>query len=161
MTGVSLIVAMGRDRVIGRDNALPWRLRADLMRFKRLTMGHTIVMGRKTYESIGRPLPGRDNVVLSRASGLRIDGCRVVPSLEEALRDGGERVFVIGGAQVYAAALPLADAIHVTQVECASEGDTWFPEVDWSAWSLTAYAVHAADDDNEYPMVFMDFQRPD
>lgn len=159
MTDVALIVAMAADRVIGRDNALPWRLSSDLQRFKALTMGCPIVMGRKTFASIGRALPGRRNVVLSRQPGLVIDGVEVMTSLEEALRIDAPRVFVIGGAQVYAQALPHASHIYLTQVSAAVDGDARFPEVVWDDWSFTAYAAHAADDRNEHAYAFFDFER--
>lgn len=137
---VEIIVAMARNRVIGRDNALPWRLPDDLRRFRALTMGHPIVMGRKTWESLGRPLPGRRNLVVSRDGSLAAGGCEVFPTLDAALRScaGAARIFVIGGAQLYAAALPLAARIHATEIDADFAGDTRFPEVDWSAWRETA-----------------------
>ena len=159
MTEIALIVAMAHGRVIGRDNALPWRLRDDLRRFKALTIGHTIVMGRKTWQSIGRPLPGRDNVVLTRDRAFRAQGCRVVHDLDDALRSDDERLFVIGGGHLYEATLPRASRLYVTQVHCHIEGDTFFPEVDWAEWSLIRHEPHPADAHNDYATTFMEFER--
>ena len=123
---VSLVVAMARNRVIGRDNALPWRLPADLAYFKRVTMGHPVIMGRRTYESIGRPLPGRHNIVVSRNRAFHAPGCTVVGSLEEAWRAAGDadEACVIGGTTLFRETLPIADRIHLTEVEADVEGDT-------------------------------------
>ncbi|MBM4148041.1 MAG: dihydrofolate reductase [Lentisphaerae bacterium] len=126
---ISIICAMGRNRGIGVGNRLPWRLPEDLKRFKRLTMGHTLVMGRKTFESIGRPLPGRRNIVISRNPGFRAAGCDMAASLQEALSAAGPgEVFVIGGAEVYRSALPLAQRLYLTLVEDEPAADTFFPE---------------------------------
>ena len=143
----SLVVAMARNRVIGRDNQLPWRLPADLAYFKRVTMGHPIIMGRRTYESIGRPLPGRLNIVVSRNPQFRAPGCTVVPSLDDAWRAAGEadEVCVIGGTSIFAEALPAADRIHLTEVEAEVPGDTWFPEFDRGEWTEREVEHHAPD----------------
>lgn len=128
---------MGRNGVIGVDGGLPWKIPEDLARFKRLTMGHSLVMGRETFESIGRPLPGRINIVLSRRRDWAHDGVEVVHSLDDALAIATAAetdAFVSGGAQVYAEALGVADRMELTEVEAEPEGDTWFPEVDWSRW---------------------------
>jgi len=131
---VSVISAIGANRAIGRANRLPWRLPDDLKRFKRITTGHPLVMGRKTFESIGRPLPQRTNIVLTRRNGYAAQGCTVCHSLEDALRrarraPGGEEIFVIGGGEVYAAALPFADRLYLTIVNAApADADTFFPE---------------------------------
>ncbi len=133
---VVLIVAMARNRVIGKGGALPWRLPEDLKRFRSLTMGHPIIMGRKTYDSIGRPLPGRRNIVISRQPHLAIEGVETAASLGAALAmtaDAG-MVFVIGGQQIYQAALPLADRIELTQIDSDFEGDVLFPEIDPAQW---------------------------
>ncbi|MFK7886620.1 MAG: dihydrofolate reductase [Gammaproteobacteria bacterium] len=156
---IALIVAMARERVIGRDNALPWKLSADLQRFKALTMGCPIVMGRLTYESIGRPLPGRRNIVLTRDGEFAADGCEVMSSLAAALALEVPRIFVIGGAQIYTQALEHASHLYITQVDADIEGDTWFPEVDFEAWSLKGYAAHTADERNDHPYAFFDYQR--
>jgi len=156
---VALIVAMARDRVIGRDNALPWRLSADLQRFKALTMGCPIVMGRLTYQSIGRPLPGRRNIVLTRDVDFVAEGCEVMTSLDEALAIPVPRLFVIGGAQIYEQALARATHLYITQVDAQIDGDTWFPAVDFEKWSLKGYAAHEPDERNEYAYAFFDYQR--
>jgi len=131
-----LIVAMARDRVIGKDGRLPWHLSADLKRFKALTMGHPIVMGRKTYDSIGRALPGRRNIVVSRNEELAINDADRATSLRAALdlAANAEQVFVIGGEQIYRLALPLADRIELTEIDTAVAGDAWFPEFDRDQW---------------------------
>jgi dihydrofolate reductase len=128
---VSLIAAMARNRVIGRGNGLPWHLPADLRRFRDLTLGHTIVMGRKTYESIGAPLPGRRIIVITRQERYAPPGCLVAHSLEEALAsaDGEDELFICGGGELYAEALPLAERLYLTVVELEVEGDTFFPEI--------------------------------
>lgn len=134
---LSLIVAMAKNRCIGLNNQLPWHLPADLKRFKHITMGSTIVMGRKTYESIGRPLPGRTNIIISRNTGYRQPGCLVLDSLEEALSQGcldDKKLFVIGGSELYEAAMPLVKAIYMTQVHQSFEGDTFFPELNSDCW---------------------------
>jgi len=138
---LSLIAAVGRNGVIGRDNQIPWRLPSDLKRFKALTLGHPVVMGRKTFQSIGRPLPGRDNIVVSRRA-FRADGIVVVSSIEEALDvarakagEGGE-VFIIGGAEIYRETLPLAVRLYITEVDAAPEGDATFPAIDPKVWRI-------------------------
>jgi dihydrofolate reductase len=156
---IALIVAMARDRVIGLGNALPWRLSSDLQRFKALTMGCPIVMGRLTFESIGRALPGRRNIVLTRDADFAAEGCEVMTSLDAALDLDVPRLFVIGGAQIYHQALARASHLFITQLEAQVEGDTWFPEVDFEDWALTAYAAHKADERNEFDYAFFDFER--
>jgi len=133
---ITLIVARARNGVIGRDGKLPWRLPEDLAFFKRTTMGHPIVMGRRTWESIGRPLPGRRNIVVSRQAGLVADGAETAAGLDAALRlcDGSADVFVIGGAQLYADALPHADRLIVTEIDADFEGDTFWPRPDAAQW---------------------------
>jgi dihydrofolate reductase len=157
----SLVVAMARNRVIGRDNALPWRLPADLAYFKRVTMGHPVIMGRRTHESIGRPLPGRMNIVVSRNPGYSAPGCIVVPSLEAAWAAAGdaEEVAVIGGTSLFEAALPGADRIHLTEVDAEVPGDTWFPEFDRSEWAETEVERHPRDGRHEYPFRIVRLER--
>lgn len=149
----SLVVAMARNRVIGRDNLLPWRLPADLAYFKQVTMGHPVVMGRRTYESIGKALPGRKNIVVSRNRDFAAPGCTVVGSLDEAWKAAGDaaEVSIIGGTSLFAEALPLADRIHLTEVEADVPGDTFFPEFDRGQWSEREVARHATDDRHAYP----------
>jgi len=145
---VSVIVAMAANHVIGRDNALPWKLPPDLARFRRLTMGHGLIVGRRTWESIGRPLPGRSMIVLSSRPGFVAAGAQVARSLEEALRLApGDEVFVGGGAEVYRQALPIAHRLHVTRIARDVAGDAYFPPHDASVWRLAQEERHAAEGD--------------
>ena len=145
---IAIIAALARNRVIGRDGELPWRISEDLKRFKSLTMGHPVIMGRKTYESIvaisGKPLPGRDNIVITRSAGYSAPGCNVVHTFEEALAAaaGADEAFVIGGADVYAIALPHAQRLHLTEIDAEFEGDAFFPEFDLGAWRETLREAH-------------------
>lgn len=160
---VSLIVAMAENRVIGRDGDLPWRLSADLKRFRELTTGHHVIMGRKTWESIGKPLPGRTNVVVSRNPSFSAEGCTVLPGLDEALdaarTAGDDEAFVIGGARVYERALPDADRLYLTRVATRVEGDAYFPPLDESKWRETAREEHPADERNDHPFAFTVLER--
>jgi dihydrofolate reductase len=134
---LSLIAAVAANGVIGSDNALPWRLAEDLKRFRALTMGHPVIMGRKTFESIGRPLPGRRNIVISRNAGYKAGGCEVATSLSAALdscRAGSNEIFVIGGAQIYAEALPQARRLYLTEIRRDFAGDARFPPFDRHHW---------------------------
>ena len=157
----SLVVAVARNGVIGRDNALPWRLPAELAHFKRVTMGHPIVMGRRTYESIGKPLPGRKNIVVTHNRAFEAPGCTVVTSLEEAWRaaDGADEVCVIGGTTLFAETLPAADMIHLTEVDAEVEGDTWFPPFDRGEWQEREIARHPADERHAYPFRILELTR--
>ncbi|MBI4411764.1 MAG: dihydrofolate reductase [Deltaproteobacteria bacterium] len=129
---LSIIVAMSKNGVIGKDNKIPWHLSEDLKRFKKITMGHPIVMGRKTFESIGKPLPGRENIVITHNPKFCADGVRVVHGLDQAMKGYklDEEIFVIGGAEIYKSALPLADKVYLTRIEKEFEGDAFFPESD-------------------------------
>ena len=157
----SLIVAMSRNRVIGRAGGLPWRLSADLRRFKELTMGHHIIMGRKTYESIGRPLKGRKMVVITRHPERIATYAAVAPSLVEALQLSQEddHSFVIGGAQIYRHALPLIQRLYLTQVHAEIKGDVTFPEFPEEEWTQITRSDHLADDKNEYDYSFLVLKR--
>ncbi|MEN7526279.1 dihydrofolate reductase [Cupriavidus sp. DL-D2] len=161
MTLLTLIVARARNGVIGRDNTLPWRLPEDLQHFKRTTLGAPIIMGRKTWDSIGRPLPGRRNIVVSRNRDLKLEGAEVVGSLEDAQRlcVGVEQVFLIGGAQLYAEALPSADRLIVTEIDADVEGDAHFPAVDRSTWLETARETHHSEA-NGFEYAFVVYERP-
>ena len=154
---ISLIVALARNRVIGRDNQLPWRLSADLQHFKGLTMGKPIVMGRKTYESIGRPLPGRTNIVVTRDSSFSAEGCRVVHSIDEALvtAGGADEVMIMGGENLYSQLLPRADRLYLTEVQAEVSGDAWFPEFDQTQWQELERESHRADEKNEFDYDFV------
>ncbi len=152
---ISMIAAVARNAVIGSDNDLPWRLRADMRFFKSTTMGHHIVMGRKTHASMrGRPLPGRTNLVLSRDPAFRAEGVETFTNLDAAFEfaaaAGEQECFVIGGAQIYAAALERADRLYLSVVDAAPEGDAVFPFVDPTAWTVEPLASHAADEDNAH-----------
>jgi dihydrofolate reductase len=160
---VSIIAAVATNRVIGKDNALPWRLPADLARFKRLTLGHHVVMGRRTFESIGRPLPGRTTVVLTRNEAYEPGGVRVAASLDEALDTaagaGDDEAFVAGGAEVYRRALDRADRMYLTVVHGRVEGDAFFPEYDASAWAIVGREEHETDDRNPFRLSFVTYDR--
>lgn len=135
---IAMIAALANNRVIGRDNTLPWHISADLKHFKRTTLGKPIIMGRKTFESIGRPLPGRPNIVVSRRANFQPEGVSVVDNAEQAvalgravaIEEGAEEVMVIGGEQLYRSLLPLAQRLYLTEVHCDIEGDAWFPPLD-------------------------------
>ena len=157
----SLIVARARNGAIGLANAMPWHLPADLAHFKRTTLGHPVIMGRRTWESIGRALPGRRNIVVSRTPGFRAPGAEVVGSLAaawEAVRDADE-AFVIGGAQLYADALPQADRIYLTDMAGEVEGDTFFPALDARQWRETLLGEHPADERNRFALRFLLLER--
>jgi dihydrofolate reductase len=157
----SLIVAMSENRVIGRAGGLPWRLSADLRRFKRLTMGHHIIMGRKTYESIGRPLPGRTSVVVTRDGDYRPEQVLIAHSIEDAKRlaAGDDEVFFIGGGEIYRQVLPEVDRIYMTAVRADIAGDTFFPDMDHSDWRLVETVQGQVDERNEYQHAFLTYDR--
>ena len=149
---LALIAAMARNRVIGRDNAMPWHLPEDLRYFKAKTLGKPIVMGRKTFDSLGRPLPGRTNIVVSRQADLTLDGAQVFASIDDALNaarqqaqaDGVDEVMVIGGDNLYRQTLERADRIYLTRIDSEPEGDAWFPDFDEQAWTLASEQAVAA-----------------
>lgn len=158
---ISIIAAVAENGVIGDKNALLWHISEDLKRFRRITTGHPVVMGRRTFESLGRPLPGRTNVVVTRQERT-FPGCTTVHSLDEAeaLFPAGEELFVIGGAQIYAEALPRADRFYLTRVLHPYEGDTRFPDWDESAWRLVASEALPCGEKYPYPFVFEDYEHP-
>jgi dihydrofolate reductase len=159
---ISMLVAMGENRAIGYDGGLPWRLHEDLKRFRTLTMGHHIIMGRKTFESIGRSLTGRQMIVLTRDPGYQALGETVAHSLDEALaiaqKRGDYEVFIIGGAQVYADALDQVDTIYLTLVHAEPEADTFLPALG-DVWQEVSCEQHAADERNQYPFTFKTLER--
>ncbi len=159
---LSIIVAAAENDVIGRDNVLIWRLSADLKRFKSLTTGHTVLMGRRTFESMGRPLPNRRNMVLSGDPSFAPAGCEVVGSVEEALEKaaGDEQVFVIGGGQVYRTFWERADRLYLTVVHTKAEGDTVIPPVDPRRWREVKREDFRADEKNEFDYSYVDYVRP-
>lgn len=154
---LTLIAALAKNRVIGIDNRLPWRLPEDLKRFKALTLGHPIIMGRKTWESLGRPLPGRSNIVVSRSPGYAASGASVVPSLAEAVTlaasSGANEAFVIGGEEIFRQALPLAQCLQLTEIAEDFAGDVYFPDFDKSGWLETARECHHSADGFDYAFV--------
>ncbi len=153
---INLIVAMAKNRVIGIDNKMPWHLPADFAWFKRHTLGHPVIMGRKTFESIGKPLPGRRNLVVSRNPDWHAGECDVFNSLDTALASTATaaQVFVIGGASLYAAALQIADRIYLTEVDVTLVGDTWFPALESTQWHEHSREHRDADEKNAYAMDF-------
>jgi len=167
MTGLAVIVAAAENGVIGRNNALPWHLPEDLRYFKRVTMGKPIVMGRKTYEAIGKPLPGRTNIVITRNPAFHAEGVDVVSSLEEALElaghialaDGAKELVVIGGAEIYQAAIPKADRLYITEVHASVEGDATLPPIDWARWLEVSRERHAAQAPNNHDYSFVCYNR--
>ena len=158
---LSCIVALSDNAVIGRDGKLPWHLPADLQRFRRITMGHPILMGRKTWESIGRPLPGRTNVVLTRSDDFEAPGTRIFHSLDDALEDlaGEEEVFVIGGEGVFRESLPRAERLYITRVHEVIEGDVVFPEEILAGWILREEERRPADEKNAHDLTFQLWER--
>jgi len=158
---IALVVAVAENGVIGRENALPWRLSTDLRRFKALTLGHTVIMGRKTFESIGKGLTGRRNLVVSRNPEFRPEGATRVPSLDAAFAEAGPtgNVFVIGGAEIYRQAMLRAEKIFLTLVHASPEGDVHFPLPDGDEWALVSTELHGADDKNEYSSEFRVYHR--
>ena len=157
---VSLIVAIAENYVIGDKNALLWNIKEDMRRFRTTTTGHPVIMGRKTYESIGRPLPKRTNVVITRGDN-EFEGCLVAHSLEEAVAmfPADEEVFIIGGAQIYKQALPLADKLYLTIVHRNYEGDTSFPEIDYSEWQEVAREEFPHGEEYDGSFTFIDLER--
>ncbi len=160
---ITLIAAVAENRVIGRDGTLPWRLPDDLRRFKQRTEGHIVIMGRRTFESLAGPLPNRPAIVVSRNRDLDVGGATLANSLDEALdvaRGRGENeVFILGGSAIYALALPLADRLELTVVHAVVAGDTYFPEFDLSAWTITEDDRRDADERHEHPFSFRCYER--
>ncbi len=160
---ISLLVAMDQNNLIGRDNQLPWHLPADLAYFKQVTMGHPIVMGRKTYDSIGRPLPGRENIIVTRNPAFTMEGCKVIHSIEEIIKlnnnDKEQELFVIGGSEIFKEILPFADKLYITEIDEAFEGDTFFPEIHQKEWVLLHKEKGIKDEKNPYDYYFSVYTR--
>ncbi|MBI2660143.1 dihydrofolate reductase [Candidatus Woesearchaeota archaeon] len=154
---ISLIAAMGKNNVIGKDNSLPWKLPADMKRFKELTIGKPVVMGRKTFESIGKPLPDRKNIILTRGKDYKADGCIVVHSAGEALKAamGSKEIMIAGGGQIFREFLPMADKMYLTLIDGDFEGDAYFPEYSKSEWK----EIKREEYNNNYKYVFVDLER--
>ncbi len=158
---VSLIVAMSENGVIGRDGDMPWHLSDDLRRFKRITMGHHLIMGRKTFESIGKLLPGRTTIILTRNPDFRLDGALVAGDFPAALAlaAGDDEVFVVGGGEIYRTALPAVHRIYLTRVHATPDGDTTFPEISWEDWQRVSSESHSCNDRNNYDYTFEVYDR--
>lgn len=158
---ISLLVAASENGVIGRDGGMPWHLPDDLKHFKALTLGKPVLMGRKTFDSIGRPLPGRTNLVLTRAAGWSVPGVTVVADLEAAIRVAGAapELVVAGGAQVYALALPRATRIYLTRIHAVIDGDTRLPELDGAQWHEVSRQLHPVDTRHPFAMSFVTLER--
>jgi len=161
MTILSMIVAHANNRVIGKDNDMPWHLPADLAYFKKTTLGKPIIMGRKTFESIGRPLPGRQNIVISRDNNYQADGVDVVGSVDAALAlvSHVEEVMVIGGGAIYQHCLASAQRLYITHIDADIDGDTYFPEYDLNVWKKVTSHVQASDEKNEYSLDFSVYEK--
>lgn len=158
---LSIIVAMDRNRVIGKGDALPWHISSDLKNFKNITMGKPIIMGRKTHESIGRPLPGRENIILTRDKTYQVEGCTVLHSMDEIFKHckNVEEVMVTGGSEIYNMSLEQASHLYLTEVHTEIEGDTFFPEFDRSEWKEVSREDFSADEKNEFDYSFVLLER--
>ena len=161
MSKLAIIVAMARNRTIGVNNTLPWRCPEDLRHFKALTMGHHMIMGRKTFDSIGKPLPGRTTVVVSRDRDLRIEGCLIAHSLQEAIAAcaGDDETFIVGGADIYSQSLELADKLYITEIRQEVAGDAHFPEFDARAWMEISREVRTQETPQTLEYHFVTYQR--
>ena len=161
---LALVVAVAENGVIGRDGDMPWRLSNDLQRFKKLTLGHHLIMGRKTFESIGRLLPGRTTVIITRQPGYEVDGASIVHSLDQALlaAAGDDCPFVVGGAEIYRLALPWINHMHVTHVHTViDDGDTFFPYVNYSAWHVSSDSKTDVDEKNQFETTYRHYLKSD
>lgn len=160
-TKISLIVAVAKNGIIGTGGTMPWHITEDFRHFKSVTLGHSVIMGRKTYESIGRPLPKRRNIVITRNASLHIEGCEMAPSLEAALSmcEGEEELFVIGGGEIYRQAMPFADRLCITHVEVEAEGDTRFPDIDPTVWHEVRREDFERGEEFDHPFSFVDYER--
>lgn len=159
---ISLIVAMDQNRLIGKDNQLPWHLPADLQYFKKVTMGKPIVMGRKTFDSIGRVLPGRENVIVTRNRSYTNDNCTVLHSVDEVKQfaeASEQEVFIIGGAEIFKEILPVADRLYITEIQESFEGDTYFPAIDEKKWKLVSSTPGIVDEKNKYAHQYIVLER--
>lgn len=159
---ITLVVALGLNREIGVDNQLPWHLPKDLKHFKEITSGHPIIMGRKTYESIGKPLPNRTNIVISRKKDWFEEGILIVGSIKEAIKFGqkiDEDIFIIGGGNIFEQTMDIADKLEVTEIKTNIEADTFFPKIDPKIWTKTDEVCHEKDEKNNFDFCFQTFQR--
>ncbi len=158
---ISIIVAMAKSRTIGVNNTLPWRCPEDLKHFKTLTMGHHMIMGRKTFDSIGKALPGRTTVVVTRDKTLKIDGCLIAHSLQDAIKACANEteIFIVGGADIYAQTLPVADTLYLTEIQQDVQGDAHFPEFDSKDWQETTREVHSQEAPQPLDYHFVTYRR--
>lgn len=159
---VTLVVAMGKNNAIGKENLMPWHLPNDLQHFKRLTLGHPVIMGRKTYESIGKALPGRTNIVISRRDGWFQEGILIVGSLKEAMKFAqkiDDEIFIIGGGEIFRQTIEAADRLEVTEVEASPDADVFFPKIDPKIWGLVKEEHHTQDDRHAYDYTFKTYER--
>jgi dihydrofolate reductase len=160
---ISIIVAIAENGIIGSNNKLIWRLSDDLKNFKRITYGHFIIMGRKTFESIGRPLAGRTNIILSKNRNFSAEGCMIFSSVEEALKysisKDQEEIFIIGGAQIYKEILPIADKLYLTKVHASPPGDAYFPTIDFSEWKEIVHTIVQKNEKNDFDFEFIELIR--
>ncbi len=156
---ISLVAAAGNNNVIGGNNKLLWKMPTDMKFFKDLTTGHTVIMGRKTYQSFGRPLPHRRNIIVTRDKNFAMEGCEVVHSLHEALKlaDGEKEVFIIGGANIYEQSMAIANKIYLTRIFGNFEGDSYFPAINEKDWQQTTVSEYPADEKNPYPFAFLEY----
>ena len=158
---IVMIAAIGKNRELGKDNHLLWHLPNDLKRFKKVTKGHSVIMGRKTYESLGGALPKRQNIVITTNPEYKAENCVVVNSLQEALQytKNEQKVFILGGAQIYRQAIHLADMLDITHVDASLEADVFFPEIDTNTWQETARENHSSDEQHRYAFSFVSYKR--
>jgi dihydrofolate reductase len=158
---LSIICAMDENRLIGCDNALPWHMPADFAWFRKNTLGKTVVMGRKTYESIGKPLPDRRNIIITRDSNYQMDGCEICASIDEALAvtENEEEIMLIGGASLYQQTISQADKLYITEIHSIFEGDAWFPAIETSLWNESWRKSHAADEKNPHSFSFVIYEK--
>ncbi|RBQ11986.1 dihydrofolate reductase [Pedobacter miscanthi] len=162
MSKISIAVAVGENYAIGKNNQLLWHMPADLKFFKQTTSGHTVIMGRKTFDSVGKPLPNRRNVVITRDTELKIEGVEVVNSLDKALeitQTEEKPVFIVGGAEIYRQALPKTDTLYLTTIHHTFDADTFFPEIDRNEWKVISSETHKADEKNKYDYTFEVLER--
>jgi len=161
LSGISVVAAVARNGIIGSGNRIPWRLPEDLRRFRRLTLGHAVIMGRKTFESIGSPLPERNNIVITRSREWVRPGCKAFPSFEAAMAavEPAQKAFVIGGAEIYALALPLAGKLYLTEIDRDFAGDTTFPDFDRSQWRVISRERHELEGTGGFTCSFVEYQR--
>ena len=156
------MAAIAANNALGKDNQLIWHLPADLKRFKKTTLNHAVIVGRKTYESLGKPLPNRTNIIITRDKNYQVEGCVIVNSLKEALKAAAEvdeNPFILGGAEIYKQAMPLADKLDITFVHHQFEADVFFPEIDKTIWKETSRENFKADENNKYDYSFVTFER--